>query len=1113
MPEPPADLGRAARQRLGQVQQSGARVAQAQAELPPAETQVGGARAAVTEPPEETAARAEADLVAALGAEPPPSPELEELCQRIYQVIRSKRPPDEEQLVKAEPEQMAQSAGAEMNASIEGDVQRVGGEYQGLQENPQGQPQQVGGDLNPPPEADAPAPAAAAAAAPDAVPAENVSLEADVAANEARMQEAGMMSEPAQLVQTGPIAEGRAAHEELQATAEADPAAVLGQQQESLAGARAEMASLQQQALAALTASRTTTAAGTHGRQRNMVMTEAQKRADVSRQAREIFESTQTTVRGLLQPLARNALDEWDKEVAVLSTQFKSRLRRVEDWIKERHSGGWGTVVSIWDDITGLPGWVVDEYDAAEQAFGDGVCAVVRRISRQVNQVIATCEQLITSADQRIAALFAGLEPGLQSWAAEEQARFQEQLAGLRNEAHQTRDNFNRDLAQRAGQAVQDVREQIHALREKAKGMIGRAIDAINRFLEDPAKAILEGLLSLLGIPPAAFWAVVNRIQEVISDIADDPEKFANNLMEAVGQGFSQFFDNIGTHLLQGLLDWLLSGLTSAGVELPKDFSLKSIITFFLQLMGISWPRIRQLLVKHIGEENVALIEKAWSVVSTLIEQGPAGIFEMIKDKLNPREILDQVLEAAKDYLIESLIKAVTARIIALFNPVGAIVQAIEAIYRVLKWIFTNAARIFRLIETIVNGIHDILQGNIGGMAAAVEKALAGLIPPVIDFLADYLGFGDLPEKIRETIEGFQAWVEGILDKVIGWLVEKGKALLQAIGLGKEGEEGAEAGEYDGEVGKVVTFSAGGESHRIRVVMQGTDAVVLMASEEKPLTEHLDDYQQQAEALEDAEKKSKVLGLIGEARQLLADTDTKADTAADKATDAETKPDETKAADDAVESGEDRLAATVRKIQEELGLETPLTETEKDGAKTKAGNLLDLIRPDGWYGKAAEATDILTNRSNETPSGPMGPHVAYKGRKRSNGQVILGLIQGRSALSDYGKTWRRQQSIPQDHHIASDKGTTYNFTNHPAFATSGLSIQDPENIIALHGHAGSHSSSYHEEVKAELDAAVRRAGGPGLARLKDEVIQALRRLRARILAGTLKLYGDKEVYV
>ena len=141
---------------------------------------------------------------------------------------------------------------------------------------------------------------------------------------------------------------------------------------------------------------------------------------------------------------------------------------------------------------------------------------------------------------------------------------------------------------------------------------------------------------------------------------------------------FQQFFDRAGEHLLNGLLDWLFSALGTVGVTVPSDFSLKSVITFFLQLMGITWPKIRELLAKHIGEENVALIEKAYELVATLIEMGPEGIFEMIKEKLDPSSLLDMVLQAAVDFIKEAVVKAVSVRILALFNPAGAIFQAIE---------------------------------------------------------------------------------------------------------------------------------------------------------------------------------------------------------------------------------------------------------------------------------------------------------------------------------------------------------------------------------------------------------------------------------------------------
>jgi hypothetical protein len=788
MPEPPSELSPEEQARLETVDQRAGAAVEVTTDLPPAEEEVGDARAAVEEPAEETQARAGDQLVAALGERPAPSPEIEELCDRIYQVIRDKRPPDEDSLVEADPQEMAQQAGGEMNASVEADTQNVQGQYDQLQEQPEGAPAQEPVPLDAPPAGEAPPDLAADAAAPDGVPPEAVSLDADVAASGQQMTEAGMDTEPAQLVESGPIAEARAAQGELAETAARDPQEVLAEQQATLAGAQADMAALQASALQALQGSRESTTTAGAAQQGEMVGSEEQMRTQAAAQAQRIFDDAQTRVSTLLDPLPATAMARWEAGVQVLSTEFDQHLARVKKWVDERHES---TALAVVDYFTGLPDWVTEEYDDAEKNFGDGVCDLIREISRDVNGVIAACEAIVDDSRTQIAAVFESLPAELQGWAAEQQAQFGERLNGLQERAQQTRSDFTRDLTRRAGQAVQDVRAKIHDLREAAKGLVGRIADAVNAFLEDPARFIIDGLLSVLGISPGAFWAVVDRIGAAIDSIADDPMNFVNNLMSAVGQGFSQFFDNIGTHLLQGLMDWLFSGLGSVGVQLPADTSLKSIITFFLQLMGLTWPNIKEILARHIGAENVALIEKAWELVSSLIEMGPEGLFELIKEQLDPANLLQMVLDAAVEYLVQALIQAVTPRILLLFNPAGAILQAIEAIFRVLKWIFENASRIFTLVETVVNGVTDLIAGNISGMANAVEGALARLIPPVIDFLAGYLGLGGLPEAIADVIKGFQTQVLAIVERIIGFLAERARGLLRAMGFGGE-EDNAE---------------------------------------------------------------------------------------------------------------------------------------------------------------------------------------------------------------------------------------------------------------------------------------------------------------------------------
>ncbi|PTM13418.1 MAG: hypothetical protein DA408_06825 [Bacteroidetes bacterium] len=836
MPPPPETLGPAARSRLSNAQQNAGTAAAANADLPTAEDLTQEARGGVTEPTAETDARASGALAASLSERLAPSPEILELCANIRRIIRERRPPDEESLTSADPEAAANAAGSELNDSIDADVERVEGDYDELDENPTGTPEQVGETVETPPAEVAEPAIGAAGATPDPLTAEDVSLDADAANSAQQMADAGMSTPVAAEIQDGPVAEARATQQELEESAAIDPAIVLAEQDAALMSSRADMEALQARALQALENSRAGSVAATGTQQQDLVSSEVDQREVLGERAETIFTDAQNQVNTLLEPLTRTAMEMWDNGKERIATEFEQHLARVQSWIDDRHSGFGGGLTELWDDLTGLPDWVTDEYNDAERDFGDSVCDLIQEISLFVNGVIVTCEELIDTANQQIDEIFTNAGPELAEWAATQREQFQGRLDGLREQVSTTQQDFNRDLTDRAAQAVQEVREQVHALREAARGLLGQIANAIAEFLDDPIRAIINGLLRLVGIDPAAFWALAARIEQVISDIANDPLGFASNLLAAIGAGFDLFFDNFFTHLFEGFIQWIFSGLGAVGVEIPADFSLGSIITFFLQLMGITWERIRMLLARHIGEENVALLEQAYTIITDLIELGPAGVFELIKEQLDPQQILDQVIQMAVDFVIETLVTQATIRIALLFNPVGAIAQAIEAIYKILKWIFQNAARIFTLVESVVNGMADIIAGNIAGMAATVENALARLLVPVIDFVAEFMSLGGLPERVADMVRGLQAWVEGILDRVIGWLAGQARAILSALGISEDADPEAEGeaagGELeDSEVGASINFQAGGEQHRLWVNASGGQVELMVASD------------------------------------------------------------------------------------------------------------------------------------------------------------------------------------------------------------------------------------------------------------------------------------------
>jgi hypothetical protein len=859
MPEPPSAISPATAKRIQGVQVHAGAAASAHASLPKGDSQVLLARQGVTEPDTEATAKAQAELIKQVQAAP--SPEIVKLCERIREIIRNKRPPDEDALMEAKPEGEALEAGNQLNTTIESETAKAQSNYDGVNKPPAAITPIQGQALPPQPVVAGSPPLNAQVATPDPVPAANVSLDGDAEASQKKMQDAGMNTPAAQLVQSGPIADARSGQGELEQTAKEDPAKILAGQQAALSTAENDMAALQAQALAALTKSRSATSKGATTQQTAMVGSEETMRTTASSEAKNIFDGAKTQVTELLKPLVSNALKEWETAKDVLTTQFKDDLKPVQKRVDERHEGISGFAVGLWDAVTGLPQWAEDGYTKAEKNFADGVIDKLTSISTKVNAVIASCDLIIKTARERITKIFNDLPAYLQDWAKQEQTKFDGQLDQLHNQVIATRDNFNKDLINRSSQAVDEVRGQIAELRKKAAGLLGRIADAIGRFLDDPVKFIIEGLLELVGIQPASFWAVIAKIKKVAKDIADDAAKFANNLFKGLAQGFTLFFDNLPTHLLKGFIGWLTGGLSDVGVEIPKDFSLKSVITFFLQLMGITWSRIRKVLAKQVGEKNVALLEKVYTLVSFLMDKGPEGIYEMIKEKLDPQSIVDQVVQLAVDFLVTAIIKQVSARIIMLFNPVGAIFQALEAIYRVLKWLFQNAARIFTLIETVVNGIADVLAGNIGGFAGAVEKALGMLIAPVIAFIADYLSLGDLPNKIAKKIKSFQDWVMGLVEKALVWVIEKGKALLGAVG---KGIGAAKSWWEDRE-----SFSGkDGHAHKLYYKGEGASAELIIESTPTSFQNFLDDETKKNSANPDGEPKTEKNKKILEAQTL-----------------------------------------------------------------------------------------------------------------------------------------------------------------------------------------------------------------------------------------------------
>jgi hypothetical protein len=299
---------------------------------------------------------------------------------------------------------------------------------------------------------------------------------------------------------------------------------------------------------------------------------------------------------------------------------------------------------------------------------------------------------------------------------------------------------------------------------------------------------IFEGVMILAGPIGQHIVAIFRKASAAISTIAADPIAFLGHLLDAVKLGFKQFVGKIGQYLEEGVIAWLVGALERTGVVLPKTWDLKGILSLVLQILGITYLKMRTKLVKALGENGEKIVrtaERAWDFLVALATEGPAAAWHKITDAIG--NFWGMVIGGIKNWAITKIIKTAVTELLTMFNPVGAVIEAIIEIYRAVAFFVQRINQILALVDALVDSIANIAAGKISAAANYVEKTLARTIPVIVGFLASLINLGDVGEGIRETIASLQQKVDEAIDTAIQWMVEQVKALF-----GKEEEEGEE---------------------------------------------------------------------------------------------------------------------------------------------------------------------------------------------------------------------------------------------------------------------------------------------------------------------------------
>ncbi|WP_437576627.1 phage tail protein [Sorangium sp. So ce887] len=482
-----------------------------------------------------------------------------------------------------------------------------------------------------------------------------------------------------------------------------------------------------------------------------------------------IFDRTRSKVDKKLSTLEADAMALFDAGAdAALATMKSSANQEIDRFKDQRYGGLLGKGRWLADLFGDTPPEIKQIIARARQRFTAEMDALAVRVAAIVDDRLAEAKAIVAAGQAEVKTYVAGLAPNLK---AEGQKAAQD-IQSKFDELKQSIDDKAQDLAEKLAQKYKDASEKA---------------DAAAKEMEDANKGALRALAEKIGeiVKMLAEFAdrvvaLFKKAAGVLKKIVADPIGFLGNLLSAIKQGISQFVGNIWAHIKRGFMQWLFGELTKGGVQIPDGLPAPgAILKLVLNVMGLTWANIRPKIVKKIGEKAVSILEKVVEILQKLFTGGPAALWAEMQAFVGNLKAM--VLDAILDWVVTKVITSAITKIASMFNPAGAIIQAIIMVYNVGSWLAANIGKILDFIESVVNSVDRIANGDVGGAASFIEQALARMIPILIGFLAGLLGLGGLGDKIKSFIKKVQATVGKAVDFVIDKVFNFAKKILGKI--------------------------------------------------------------------------------------------------------------------------------------------------------------------------------------------------------------------------------------------------------------------------------------------------------------------------------------------
>lgn len=334
-------------------------------------------------------------------------------------------------------------------------------------------------------------------------------------------------------------------------------------------------------------------------------------------------------------------------------------------------------------------------------------------------------------------------------------------------------------VTEKFSEALKDLDERFEKAKIENMSWWERAVAAI--------MSVINTIIELKN----AIKAIAKKAAKYAEAIIDDPITFFGNLADAVGQGFTNFRNNIDKHLIKGVLDWLTGSLAGSEIVLPKEFNLEGITSLVLQILGITIKKIKEIVIDVIGEERFAFIEKGvdsaisagnkiLNIFKILNEKGLAGLWEFIQEEFG--NLKEMLIENVKTFVIETITFKAVEFLLSLLIPGAGFIRAAQLLIKFVITLFQKAAQILKIIDGIIDSFGDILNKNLAAATEKVESVFANFLSLAISFLAAVLGLNGIVAKVRNFI---QQKLRPLIDNALKKIAKNIKTIADKIGLTK----------------------------------------------------------------------------------------------------------------------------------------------------------------------------------------------------------------------------------------------------------------------------------------------------------------------------------------